>query len=374
MTLRVLHAATHGHNIGDGALVSGLHAVLREDLGVDIELHPLDVLGCKLRGRRDMLPRDEARDLDRRFDLVLVGGGGMIEGGKGNYLSGINFNFHLDVLRDSRIPWVFYALGDNQFRRTVFFHRRRLRRLLELAAAGGHPFSVRNDGSEERLRRRLGEVEVTTVPDPGLWVLPGGGAVPEVVPGVPNVLVQLAGDRPGRRFGRRRGRILRRLAAELCHLVDSRGVHLVLCPHLLDDVPLYAELLARVPPKVRRESMTMTPVLNGAASAPTFFDRYRQVDLVLGMRGHSTICAVGVGTPVVGLASHEKVGGFLRQVGLGEWVVDLDDDRALRRLGAVAGAILDDLAAARARAAEPLPALRQQARSFHRRIAERLGI
>ncbi len=147
MSLRVLHAATHTHNIGDGALVAGMHRVLAEDLGVNLEIEPLDVLGCKLAGQRDMLPRLEARNLHRRYDLVLVGGGGMIEGGKGNYLSGINFNFHLDVLRDSKIPWVFYALGHNQFRRTFFFHRRRVRRLIRWAEAGGHLFSVRNDGS-----------------------------------------------------------------------------------------------------------------------------------------------------------------------------------------------------------------------------------
>lgn len=374
MTLRVLHAATHGHNIGDGALVAGMQQALREDLGVDIDFHPLDVLGCKLRGQRDMLPRREARGLEERFDLVLVGGGGMIEGGKGNYLSAINFNFHLDVLRDSRIPWVFYALGDNQFRRTFFFHRRRLRRLLALAADGGHLFSVRNDGSEERLRRRLGEVEVATIPDPGLWVPPGPGVAPEVAGDGPHVLLQLAGDRASRRFGRRRGALLRRLAGVVEGLVGDRGAHVVLCPHLLDDVPLCSELLAALPAKVRRESMSMTSVLNGAAAAPTFFDRYRQVDLVVGMRGHSTICAVGVGTPVIGLASHDKVGGFLRQVGLDDWVVDLDDDRRLRRLGTTAGEILDDLAAARARVRALRPGLRQQARDFHQRIAHRLGL
>lgn len=375
MSLRVLHAATHAHNIGDGALVAGMHRVLAEDLGVDLEIDPLDVLGCKLAKKRDMLPRRDARDLHRRYDLVLVGGGGMIEGGKGNYLSGINFNFHLDVLRDSKIPWVFYALGHNQFRRTFFFHRCKVRRLLELAKAGDHPFSVRNDGSEERLRRLVkGTPAVTTIPDPGLWVPPGDQVTPEVAPGRINLLLQLAGDRPGRRFGRRRRAVLGRLAAVLQDLVDRHGIHVLLCPHLLDDLPLYSELLSKVPKRIQRESMTLAPVVNGVGAAPGFFDRYRQVDLVLGMRGHSVICAVGAGTPVLGLSSHDKVGGFLREVGLEDWIVDLDRDRRLKKLTAAVEGLLDDLPAARARVTGLLPGLRRQAKAFHQRIADRLGL
>jgi polysaccharide pyruvyl transferase WcaK-like protein len=376
MKLRVLHAATHGHNIGDGALVAGMHRVLGEDLDVELEIHPLDVLGHKLRGERDMLPRRTAATLHEHYDLVLVGGGGMIEGGKGNYLSGINFNFHLDVLRESRIPWVFYALGDNQFRRTFFFHRRRLRRLVRLCEEGGHPFSVRNDGSADRLRRRIGASSVATVPDPGLWVPPGDGVVPEIAADDdrPHVLLQLAGDRTGRRFGWRQRGVLRRLAEQVQELVKRRDAHLLLCPHLLDDVPLFAELLGFLPARVRRESMTMTPVLQGAAAAPAFFDRYRRVDLVLGMRGHSTICAVGVGTPVIGLASHDKVGGFLREVGLGDWVVELDDANRLRHLADLATTLLDDRETARSRVRQLLSPLRDEARAFHQRIAERLDL
>jgi polysaccharide pyruvyl transferase WcaK-like protein len=377
MKLRILHAATHGHNIGDGALVAGMHRVLREDLGdmlgAELEFTPLDVLGHKLRRRRDMLPRREAREVLAAHDLVLVGGGGMIEGGKGNYLSGINFNFHLDVLRDSPVPWVFYALGHNQFRRTFFFHRRRLRRLLRLAADGAHPFSVRNDGSEERLRKLVGDAgEVTTVPDPGLWVPEGPGQTPEMDSPGPRLLVQLAGDRGSKRFRQEPEVVLRRLGELLQRLIEERGVTVTLCPHLLGDLPLCTGLLRHLPDRVQRPSVSMTPVMHGAGAAPAFFDRYRRADLVLGMRGHSVICAVGTGTPVVGLASHDKVGGFLREVGLGEWAVDLDRDRRLEELERVLVGMLGDLEAARRRTAATVPALRRAARRFHERIAERL--
>ncbi len=203
---------------------------------------------------------------------------------------------------------------------------------------------------------------------------PGDQITPEVAPDRINLLLQLAGDRVIRRFGWRRGAFMGRLAALLEELVTRREIHVLLCPHLLDDLPLYTELLSRVPKRIQREAMSLTPVLNGAGAAPGFFDRYRRADLVLGMRGHSVICAVGVGTPVLGLGSHDKVGGFLHEVGLADWAVDLDRDRRLEKLTVVVEDLLDDLPAARARVAGVLPGLRRQAKAFHQRIAERLGL
>jgi hypothetical protein len=197
---------------------------------------------------------------------------------------------------------------------------------------------------------------------------------PELAEGRPNLLVQLAGDRPRRRFGLRRRRTLVRLAALLADLADRRGVRLVLAPHLLGDLPVYAALVEALPPRVAREACTLGPVVKGAAAAPDFFELYRRADLVLGMRGHSVICAVGLGTPVVGLATHDKVGGFLAEVGLGDWAVDLDRDPGLDSLGAKLEALLDDPEAARRRVAEPLPRLREETRRFHREIAALLAV
>lgn len=379
MSLRVLHVATHGHNIGDGALVAGMHATLAEDLGTTLQVTPLDVLGCKLRGRRDMLTVDEAWELRGRIDLVLVGGGGLIEGGKGNYLSGLNFNFDPALIDRLDVPWVFYALGFNQFRHTYFFHRRRLLEVLQRSARHGVLFSVRNDGSRQRLERLLGhQPHVVSIPDPGLYVPTRARRLPELAAGRPNLLVQLAGDRSSERLGgatRRLARTLRgrdplrNLARVLTDLVDRRGVHLLLCPHLLADVSVLGAFLEALPRRVARESCTLGPVFNGAQAAPDFFEAYRQADLVIGMRGHSAICAVGLGTPFIGLGSHDKVEGFLSEVGLPGRCVDLEADPTLSALPALLERALSDLPTARASIEALRPGLRQQTRDFHGRIA-----
>jgi polysaccharide pyruvyl transferase WcaK-like protein len=383
VSTRILHAATHAHNIGDGALVCGMQATLAEDLARPLSFASLDVLGCKLRRQRNMLTKAQWDQLQDDLDLVLVGGGGMIEGQLGSYLSGINFNFDLEILERSRVPWVFYALGHNQFRGSPFFHRRKLQRLLELGRTDRVLVSVRNDGSKARLERQLGPLpQLHVIPDPGLYLRTRPRALPELAPGRVNIVVQLAADRLGSRLGaglRRRLRAITdrepiaRLAKVLDHVVQKHSAHLVLCPHLVGDLALIAELVGHLPTGTTRSHCTVTHVLNGAAQAADFFEVYRQADLVVGMRGHSAICAVGQGTPFIGLGTHDKIAGFMQEVGLGDMCCDLSTNPRLDGLAELIEGVISRPEAARARVAAIRPRLRQQTATFHAEIDKLLS-
>ncbi|MGE3163415.1 MAG: polysaccharide pyruvyl transferase family protein [Planctomycetota bacterium] len=383
MSLRVLHVATHRHNIGDGALVAGIHRTLENDLGVKLQVEPLDVLEHKIRGERVMLTADDVTRINRTADLVIIGGGGMIEGGARNTLSGINFNFDIALLERFEVPVVFYALGFNQFRRSVFFHRGKLAQLLATAHRLGMLFTVRNDGSKARLERLLGPLDfVGTVPDPGLYVPTRPRTVPELREGAFNVVLQLAGDRLQHRLGGKLSRSVRRLRGRdllvnltrvVTELIVQRGAHVVLCPHLLTDLPLLAELVMALPNRALREGCTLSPVLCGAESAPDFFELYRQADLVIGMRGHSAICSVGLGTPFIGLATHDKVGGFMTEIGLPEWSVDPRQPDAMLQLGERIHEVLADPARVCDLFRGKIPGLREQTLRFHRQIDQQLA-
>ncbi len=56
--------------------------------------------------------------------------------------------------------------------------------------------------------------------------------------------------------------------------------------------------------------------------------------LVVGMRGHSAVCAVGLGVPCVAVSTHAKVEGFMGKCGLGDWVAHpgRDMEERLREL------------------------------------------
>lgn len=383
MTLRLLHVATHGHNIGDGALVAGIHRTLAEDLGVDLDVTEFDVLEHKVTHQRNMLKAEDVDRYNREVDLVVIGGGGMIEGGIANYLSGINFNFEVELLRRFGVPVVFYALGFNQFRNSHFFHRRRLRQLLDVAAELSLPFSVRNDGSKERLERMLGPLPfVQSIPDPGLYVPTETREVPELSTEHVNIVLQLAGDRARQRFGgplrkwarRIAGRDpMRSLARFVTKMVDDDRARFVLCPHLLTDMEITTEFLHLLPPRVVRRGCTMSGVLKGTEHAPHFFELYRQADLVIGMRGHSSICSVGLGTPFIGLGTHDKVLGFLEDTGLSKWGIDVKQDPGLARLEPLVEEFLQDPTSYRQQIQQRLPGMRDTTRAFHEVVAKQLS-
>jgi len=92
------------------------------------------------------------------------------------------------------------------------------------------------------------------------------------------------------------------------------------------------------------------------------------------MRGHSAICSVGLGTPFIGLATHDKIAGFLDELGLGEFGFDLDENP---RLDGLDQAILEILATpepVRQRLVDLRRDLRARTREFHREIAALLGV
>ncbi|MBN2489710.1 MAG: polysaccharide pyruvyl transferase family protein [Planctomycetes bacterium] len=382
--LRVFHAATFGHNIGDGALVAGLHATLAEDLDVTLRVTEDDVLEHKLAGRTRALTPERIDRIDATHDLVLIGGGGLMEGGPENRLNGLNYGFDPSCLERFTIPVVFYAMGFNQFRGERFHHLDRLRETLAVARQTSALVSVRNDHSKRRLEAALGPCpHVHVIPDPGLWVPTAGVRPLQLQHDALNIVLQLAGDRRGARFPgrdrwlafhratRRRFTWLGRLARALADLAARRPLNLILCPHVPADHALVGQFLDACPAPLARRHTTSVGMMKGVAQAPAFFDLYRGADAVVGMRGHSAICAVGAGTPFVGIGSHDKVRGFLDEIGLADRVVEMaaGPDRVVQRLEA----LLEDLDGERRRLVAVRGRLRQVTAAFHARIGARIG-
>ena len=382
--LRVYHAATFSHNIGDGALVAGIRAALSQDLDVSIQSTEDDVLEGKLQGKTRALTAEMVDRINESHDLVLIGGGGMMEGGKENRLNGLNYGFDPECLRGFRIPVVFYAMGFNRFRGKFYHHLGRLRETLTIARNMGMLVSVRNDHSKKRLEEALGSCpHVEVIPDPGLWVPAGHTRPVQLVDGRVNVVLQLAGDQVGSRFPRldrwfsvhrvlrRRFTYLGRLARALEDLGRHFPLNLIMCPHIPADHLMAGRFFAACTSPMARRLCTSSGMMKGVSEAPAFFDLYRGADVVVGMRGHSVICSVGVGTPCVGISSHDKVKGFLDEIGLPDWSVEMSEgpDRVVERLQG----LLDNLPEERRKVDQVRRRLRKETRRFHEKVAALVG-
>lgn len=335
--LRVLHFASHEINVGDGALNAAIRDRLERLCARPIDFTLADVF---------VRPEDvSAADVDA-FDLVVVGGGGSISNGERNARNGTTLPMALDEYRRARVPFAFVALGYNLFAGEDYRYAGELSELLAAAGERGDSFSVRNDGSLERLRLVLGgqAASVREVPDPGFFV-DVTPKRPQEVGDRPYLVLQLAGDKPGLRFGDPAARTMTRVGhrraqnersrmrtgfvesmAELCRWVEERhGMDVLISPHVHGDMDLVASLSDRLygqtGPGLSHRPFRVggTPHPSNAAS---FFGAYETAELVVGMRGHSVICGVGLRRPVIAISSHPKVEAFMDACGLSQWSID----------------------------------------------------
>jgi polysaccharide pyruvyl transferase WcaK-like protein len=229
------------------------------------------------------------------------------------------------------------GIGYNLFPGEVLHCKSQLIDVLQACREREFPFAVRNDGSWERLRTEVGTAasDVVEIPDPGFFVrVDADYACPQQLGRHPSVLLQVAGDNLTRRLGesqssrfwmrtsqRRERQFVDQMAAYIGWLVDACAAEVVLAPHIARDISLTGKIFDRLPPKISRPHVRMLGITHPLRAAQ-FFQAYARSDLVVGMRGHSVICAVGLRVPCLALATHQKVSGFMRKCGLAEWSID----------------------------------------------------
>lgn len=330
--LRVLHIASHEINVGDGALNGAIRQGIRDvhDGPVEFDLADVAVFRKEL----------SVAELDG-YDLVVVGGGGGISNGAHARRTGTPMPLDLETYRRTRTPFAFVGLGHNIFAGQTFKHAPALTRLLAEVERKGDVFSVRNDGSRQRLMLDLGDAAriVREIPDPGFFVRSARQPPLEAGPR-PFALVQVAGDsitdrvRPSRWggiIGRVQSREAKAMLAEkiaevALHLWTRHGLDILLTPHIHHDVPLCSDIMRRLYAQAGAAALHRPFRVGGTPHpnhAEAFFARYRAARLVIGMRGHAVICGIGLRCPTIALSSHPKVSEFLASCDLSAWSVPL---------------------------------------------------
>lgn len=253
---------------------------------------------------------------------VIVGGGGLfLPDTWPNGNSGWQWNVPDAMLRRITPPLAVFGVGYNIFDGQQYARERMSAALRALAEQSAF-FGLRNRGSVERVRELLPEelrdrVRYQPCPTtvlrhllPG-WRDPGPGERSDVI------LLNCAYDRAGLRFGHDYGHFLAQLARAVTRLGDHAEVRYA--AHAPSDERFVRDL--------RREHGMTLPV-------DTLYDldndelaaHYRQVKLVLGMRGHATMIPFGCGTPALSLISHPKLAYFLADVDRPEWGVSVHAD------------------------------------------------
>jgi polysaccharide pyruvyl transferase WcaK-like protein len=306
--MRILHTYCLNYNIGDYALGIGVKNLLRNFLEVDC-IGETNIQGTVF----TEYYINEV--LNKKYDLLVIGGGGIIHGS--HWPNGWFWLIDKELIRTIKIPFIVYGVGYNYFKGEAGIPERGISHLKETIANAAY-FSVRNDGSFERLKEQTGIV-VPEIPDPGFHV---GLKTDHMRPVEEQyVLVQLANDKPEYRFRNEDNRT--RFVSQMRIIIKdiSLKYKVILTPHVLDDVTLSKEV---------SKDISNCEVWDFGYFA---FDHsyqavayYKYAEFVLAMRGHGQIVPISFNTPIISLENHQKNRGLMENLDLIDFNVDIMDN------------------------------------------------
>lgn len=311
--MKILHTYCLNYNLGDYYLGMGVKNLLRKYLDVSL------IAETNIQGREfNNYYINEV--VNKRFDLLVIGGGGIIHGS--HWPNGWFWLIDRDLIKEISIPFIVYGVGYN------YWEDERIpdRALVHLKETYNYSafFSVRNDGSGNRIQQQLG-INPKIIPDPGFHVNLNPKQIRVVTK--PYVVIQLANDKPINRFGslEKRERFIQQMRRITSFL--SVRYTLVFAPHVYDDVWLSQQIA---------KDIDNTEIWDFSYFA---FDHvedsltyYEHAEFVIAMRGHGQIVPIAYNTPVIALENHPKHRGLMEELNLLQYNVKVDDANFLSSL------------------------------------------
>lgn len=329
MSKVVYHLGGWGNNFGDRVLQVATSQIVQE--ACDEELHFVYVDNQKTYWSPCLIDK-----MNKEADLLLVGGGGFIfHRPEDSSRSGWQFNIRTEDVDKIKIPMAAYGLGYNKFPHDHQEFPQSMWDNLQAVIDKCTVFSVRNNGTFDTIRDHGINVDgVTVVPDPGMFISATPYSHPCLETSRLKIGVNWATDRPDQRFvsHEEASRKMRQFFNSLLELAQEKDAQIFLIDHLLRE-PRNEQIkdeLHAVAKEILGDRVTILyeelfedlfPPFDYLAGF--FADIYRQMDMIIGMRGHSNIIAFGQNTPCIGLGQHNKVKWFLEHTGLDHLVVSL---------------------------------------------------
>lgn len=329
----ILHIASFDGNIGDNASHNGFYNRITQRAQWDLAVRHKEIR----RTYRNYQGADRwqwdsslIREMNEQ-ELTVIGGGNYFELWLEESSTGTTIDLAPELLKDVKTPLFFHALGCDPNIGVSDNTVARFRTFIETAIA--HPqclVSVRNDGSGKYLKQYLGDdiaSQVLTTPDPGFFVDPGSTTVPDPLKGKRFWVLNLATDRPERRFPGTQGRLnydgfiseIATFIAEACQTWPD--LEIVLTPHIYSDLTPIRDVIETLPDTVRRWQVSIAPLLHGMGAEKTLFALYRDAEIAIGPRFHANVCPIGLGTPTIGLVTTQKLVDLYEELGMPERTV-----------------------------------------------------
>ncbi|MPW24782.1 hypothetical protein GC105_03125 [Alkalibaculum sp. M08DMB] len=370
--MKILHIASFSGNIGDEANHLGFRKKFKENICDDVEFHEIEIRHFYQSWGLEHFDDNFAIEANK-YDLIIFGGGNFFEICWDYSSNATTIDITTKILEKIHVPILFNALGfddgkgvceDNVTKFGDF-----LNYLLE------HPskylLSVRNDGSKKLLTKYYESKIVTQihkVPDGGFFFKPDSNFHP--IPNTKNnVGICLACDMDSIRFGNGYDRFLQQMSEFINGIIKHDDKSVVFYPHIYSDIKIISDVLALIKDIHRRNNVVVAPLLNTKNfGAHYLFESYKKCELIIGMRFHSNVCAIGNTIPTIGLTSYHKHGMLYEELGMIERTVQSIDANLLDKINVLYKNTVDNSLDIRKQYEDILVNLNNEIDSFHNRI------
>ncbi len=324
--MKILHVASFDGNIGDRANHAGFYRSFNSFISQNFHVEQMEI--------RDFYKAWALKKFDENFaalanqhDLLIFGGGAFWEPRWDYSATGTTIDLADEVLTAISVPVLFNGIGVNRYRGATENAVAKFRQFLRRVTSSNQFFtSVRNDGSMDELVALFGnefEGKIHKVPDGGYFIAPEPQKQLAICEGKIHIAIVLGGDMPEVRFKESENSIRPQefvsLFAALCDklLRSDDNIRLVFVPHIYADLRFIHQILDAMNEKLVRTKVTVAALLNGSATDGLhIFDLYRHCALVIGMRHHATVCAVGMNVPTLGLLNYSSHIADYHEIGL----------------------------------------------------------
>ncbi|MHA8078931.1 polysaccharide pyruvyl transferase family protein [Aquirufa antheringensis] len=312
--MRILHTYCLNYNIGDYYLGIGVKNLLRKYFDVDY------IGDTNIQGR-EFNEYFIEQVVNKRYDLLVIGGGGIIHGA--HWPNGWFWLIDIDLIKKINIPFIIYGVGYNYWVEEVGIPERGITHLNETIRNSAY-FSVRNDGSAKRILEQT-KIDVPSIPDPGFHVNLNA-PTPRPIKN-PYIIIQLANDKPESRF-----LTLEKRKVFIDHMRDvvidlAKDYHVLFAPHVYDDIWLSEQIASGI---------HNTSIWNFGEYS---FDKseltlgfYEHAEFVVAMRGHGQIIPISYNVPVIALENHPKHRGLMEELNLLEYNVAINESEFKQNL------------------------------------------
>lgn len=321
----IWHVGAWNRNYGDWVLQASIKENLKKVSDIPLDFVHVDCQNTYF--SLDLIDR-----LNKEADLLLIGGGGLIfNRPEDNSLSGWQFNIDIDDIRKIKVPIVIYGIGYNQFHYDDRGFKNILNEHLIATQEASALFSVRNHGTKDELiKRGLVQDDITVVPDAGSFLEPKNITISDFDQDRMKIGLNWVQDRPFYTFPepykRTQKEVLSNVIEALKYMITKYNAQIVNIEHIASLDDYIKDLMVDELGKdnfisIERDAPHLFPPSN--IFAPFLVDIYKQMDVVIGMRGHANIIPFGVMTPFLALGSHNKNKFFLEEIGEEELLLDI---------------------------------------------------